>query len=162
MSFDVAKVHKKAESAKLSANLFRKSRKRLCEGQCEPLDVAEVLAVRQQGVLRIHTDGALVLSGLLGRMYSLEGVVITLFLHHLQRLDREDMLLAVRVGIDVDLLNGNSIFKTLLVDDVAQGVLLPVRCWPLAGAVDSAETTLMASQRSATVSFHRAMSFASL
>ena len=35
-------------------------------GQLQPLDVAEVLAVRQVLVLRIHTDGRLVLASLLG------------------------------------------------------------------------------------------------
>ena len=90
----------------------------------QPLDVAEVLTVGQLRILGVHADGTLVDASLLGSQGSLEGVVVTLVIDHLQRLDREDMLLAVLVGVDVYFLQADGIVKTLLVDDVLDGVLL--------------------------------------
>ena len=96
----------------------------LCVRQSKPLDVAEVLTVRQECILGIHTNGTLVLSGLLRCVLHLEGVVVAFLLHHLQRLDREDVVLAVLIGIDVDLLECNGIVESLLVDDVAEEMSL--------------------------------------
>ena len=84
----------------------------------EPLDVAEVLTVRQVLVLRVHADGALVLSELAGRELCLEGVVVTLVTGHVERLYIEDLLVAVLIEANIDLLQTNGIIETLLVDDI--------------------------------------------
>ena len=90
----------------------------------QPLHVTEVLTVRQVLVRGIHTDSTLVLASLFGRMNHLEGIVITFVANHLQWLNREYMILAILIGIDIDLLQGYGIVKTLFVDDIAQRVVL--------------------------------------
>ena len=75
-------------------------------------------------MLRIHTDGTLVLSELCWRQCSLEGKVVTITASHLQRFYREDFLLALFIEADVDLLETDGIVETLLVDDILYIVLL--------------------------------------
>ena len=75
-------------------------------------------------MLRIHTDSALKLSGLLWSQCSLKDIVVTLVAHHLQWLDREDTLLALLINMYVHLLECYSILQSLLVNHVADGVLL--------------------------------------
>ena len=80
--------------------------------------------MRQVLVLRIHTDGALVLTKMTGSQLSLEGVVVALVTCYLQRLYREYLLLAVLVEQNVNLLQTYCIIETLLVDNELQRVLL--------------------------------------
>jgi hypothetical protein len=69
-------------------------------------------------VLRIHTDGRLVLTKLVGLQYCLEGVVVTLVTNHIQRLYGEYLLIAVLVEAYVNLLQTNGIVKALFVDNI--------------------------------------------
>ena len=80
--------------------------------------------MRQVLVLRIHADGTLVLACLLGRMLGLEGVEVALLLNHLQRLDREHVLIAFLVDGNIHLLKSDGIVKTLFVDDITEDIVL--------------------------------------
>ena len=80
--------------------------------------------MRQVLVFRIHTHSTLVLTSLLRSQLSLEGIVVSFFLDHLQWFDAVNALLSILVGIDVHLLQSNGIVKTLFVDDIAKSVLL--------------------------------------
>ena len=93
-------------------------------GKFEPLDVAEVLTMRQVLVLRIHADGALVLAELVGCQGSLEGIVVTVVTSHLQRFNTEDLFVALLVETNVDFLQSDGIVESLFVDDILDVVLL--------------------------------------
>ena len=90
-------------------------------------------------VLRIHTDGRLVLTELTGCQISLEGIVVTIVTCHLQWLYIEHFLLTVLIDADVHLLQSDSIVETLLVDDVLNVVsttCLATRCREIPLAAD--------------------------
>lgn len=109
--------------------------------------------MRQVLVLRIHADSTLILTKALWSEVSLEDVVVSILTGHLQWLDVIDTLMTFFVDIDIHLLQSYCIIETLLVDnifDMILGSCLQTCC----GKFHSALTTLMASQRSATASFH--------
>ena len=90
-------------------------------------------------VLRIHTDGRLVLTELTGSQISLEGIVVTIVTCHLQWLYIEHFLFTVLIDADVHLLQSDSIVETLLVDDVLNVVrttCLATRCREIPLAAD--------------------------
>lgn len=86
----------------------------------KPLDVAEVLTVRQFLVLREHTYSILVRTGLDSLEVKFEGVVIALFLNHLERIDVMNLLFLVRIVVESDQFKAYCVLQSLLVDDVCQ------------------------------------------
>ena len=79
--------------------------------------------MRQILILRIHTDGTLVLTKLMWSELSLENEVVAIATSKLEWLNREHTLLAILVDEDVNLLKSNSIVETLLVDNILDSVL---------------------------------------
>ena len=80
--------------------------------------------MRQVLVLRVHTYSALVLTSLMRSQFSLEDKVVAFTTHHLQWLNRVDTLFTLLVDEDINLLQSNGIIKTLLINDITEGVLM--------------------------------------
>ena len=90
----------------------------------QPLNVAEILTVRQILVLRIHAHSTLEVTSLLWSKCCLKDEVVAITANHLQRLNREYALLALLIDMYIYLFEGYSIIESLLVNNITKSVLL--------------------------------------
>lgn len=91
----------------------------------KPLHIAEILTVRQVGVLREHAHASLECAGMLRLDLQLELIVVALMTNHLELIDSIDTAVAgIGIRLQNDKLKTDGIVKALLVNRVAELILL--------------------------------------
>ena len=90
----------------------------------KPLNIAEVLTVWQQIILREHAHTSLVSTSLIWHKLQFESIEITFFLHHLERTDCMNGYLINRSVVNRYKLKTDSIVQASLVDNLSTHVLM--------------------------------------